>query len=113
MRSGVSEGNAFKAAAWKIGQANVLKSEFKKVERNIIKRELMVAVGIFVLLLGVTMILPALGKHKQRNHAALAAGANFFAVKWVSDETYGLALGTTFFATGVGATLYGSKKRKA
>jgi hypothetical protein len=112
VQSGFSEANAFESATWKIGQAWVLKNEFKKVERYLTKRRLMVGVGIFVLLFGITMILPALGKHKQRNQAALSAGATFFDVKWASDETYGLLLGTTFFAAGVASAFYGLKKRE-
>ena len=91
----------------------MLKNEFKKSERTFVKRKLTILAGIFILLLGTTMILPALGKHKQRNQAAMSTGATFFNTKWASDEIYGLELGTAFAICGAGTALYGFKKRKA
>ena len=40
VQAGFSEENAFNSAIWKIGPACVLKSEFKKVERNKVKEKL-------------------------------------------------------------------------
>jgi hypothetical protein len=113
IKSGLNEQKAFEISVQQIGQPKVLNCEFKKSERNIMKRRLIIGVGIFILFFGITMILPALGKHKQRNQAALSAGVKFSDVKWASDETYGLALGTAFFVAGASAAFYGFKKRKA
>jgi len=54
--------------------AGQIEDDFLQVG-TIMNRRLIVLVGIFVLLLGTMMILPALGKHKQRNYAALSSGA--------------------------------------
>jgi hypothetical protein len=113
VRSGFSEENAFKSAVWIIGQAHAIKNEFKKIERNIMKRRLVVAIGILILFLGVTMILPALGKHKRRNYAALSAGANYFSAPWADDEAFGLLLGTAFSIGGATVMLCGLKKCRA
>ena len=96
MKSGLNGQDAFAISARQIGQPKILEREFKKSERNIMKKKIMAGVGIFVLLLGVTMILPALGKHKQRNHAALSAGTNYFSVPWADDEKFGTRVGDCF-----------------
>ena len=113
LRSGLDEAQAFETSVQQIGQPKPLKSEFNKTERSFMNRKLSLLVGIFILLLGTTMILPALGKHKQRNQPALAAGAKFFAIKWAGDEVYGLELGTAFAICGLATTAYGLKRRKA
>ena len=77
------------------------------------KQKLTILVGIFILLLGVCMILPSLGKHKQRNRSALAAGTNFFKAGWADDEVYGLAWGIPLAVAGTGAAICGLKRRKA
>ena len=112
-KSGLNEREAFEISIRQIGKPKTLNNEFKKSERTFMKRRLIIGVGIFILFLGITMILPALGKHKQRNQAALSAGVRFSDVKWASDETYGLALGTAFFVAGASAAFYGFKKRIA
>jgi len=113
MRSGFDEARAFDLASQLIGQPRPLNHEFKKTERTFMNRKLSLLVGIFILLLGTAMILPALGKHSQRNRPALAAGANYFNIKWAGDEVYGLELGTVFVLGGLATTVYGMKKRKA
>jgi hypothetical protein len=110
---GVSESNAFAVSVGQIGQPQSHNNEFKKVERKSGKRTAIILAGVFILLLGITMILPALGKHKQRNQAALSTGATFFNTKWAGDEIYGLELGTAFAICGAGTTLFGLKRRKA
>jgi hypothetical protein len=111
--SGLNEQNSFEISVQRIGQPKMLKSEFKKSERTFMKRKLTILVGILILLLGVCMILPSLGKHKQRNQTVLAVGTNFFKASWADDELYWLAWGIPFAVVGAGATLYGFKKRMA
>ena len=113
MKSGLDEQKAFEISIQRIGQPKALHGEFKKSEKTSMKRKLTVLVGIFILLMGTAMILPALGKHKQRNQVAMSTGATFFNTKWAGDEIYGLELGTAFAVCGAGTTLYGFKKRKA
>jgi len=113
VRSGVSAQRAFEISVQRIGQANALNGEFKKVGRETVKRRLTTLVGVFVLLLGTAMILPALGKHKQRNRAAIVAGMSFFSGEWTKDETYGLAWGTALAVVGGAVISYGFTKRKA
>ena len=116
MKSGLNEPKAFEIAVQAIGQAKPLKIEFKKSERTFMNQRLIILIGILGLLLGTMMLLPALGKHKQRNQAAISTGADFFNIKWAGDEVYGLELGTGFALCGAGTTLYGLcrlKKRKA
>src|SRR5476651_1125481 len=59
MRSGLSAQKAFEIAAQRIGQASLLRSEFKKSERTFMKPTLMVLIGIFAVLFGTALILPA------------------------------------------------------
>jgi hypothetical protein len=113
VRSGVNAQKAFKAAVQQIGQPNVLNREFKKSERTSMKRPLIILAGIFVLLMGTTMILPALGNHEHHNQAALSAGANYFTIEWAHNEMVGLAWEIPLAICGMGTTLYGFKKRKA
>ena len=113
LRAGVNAQAAFDSAVQQIGQPPSLKNEFNKTESMFMNRKLAFLAGIFILLLGAMIILPALGKHKQRNQPALAAGSSFFSQKWAGDEVYGLELGTTFALGGLATTAYGLKKRKA
>ncbi|HSY19436.1 MAG TPA: hypothetical protein VK815_13930 [Candidatus Acidoferrales bacterium] len=76
-------------------------------------RKLALLVGIFILLFGTAMILPALGNHKHHNEAALAAGANYFSIEWAHNEVVGLACGIPLALGGLATTVYGLKKRKA
>jgi hypothetical protein len=113
MKLGLNEQKAFEISTQRIGQPKMLKREFKKSKRTFMKKTMIILFGIFVVFIGTGLILPALGKHKQRNYAALSAGANFFDIKWAGDETYGLVLGTAFVIGGASTTVYGFKKRKA
>jgi hypothetical protein len=113
VRSGLSAQRAFEISVQRIGQANALNGEFKKVGRETVKRRLTTLVGVFVLLLGTAMILPAVGKHKQRNRAALIAGTGFFNIGWAGDEAYGLAWGISLAVGGAVTMFCGIRKRKA
>lgn len=113
MKSGLTAEAAFEISIRQIGQPKAIKSEFKKSERTFMNRRLIILAGIVGLLLGTMMILPALGKHKQRNQVAISAGADFFNTKWAGDEVYGLELGIACAAAGAITTLCGFKKRKA
>jgi len=113
LRAGFSPQAAFEAAAQQIGQPQSLKTEFNKTERPFMNRKLALLVGIFILLFGTAMILPALGNHKHHNEAALAAGANYFTLQWAHNEIVGLACGIPLALGGLATAVYGLKTRKA
>jgi hypothetical protein len=112
MKSGLNEHEAFSVAVRGIGSPDALKNEFRKNEGQVMKPRLISLIGVLVLLLGTIMILPALGKHKQRNHADMSAGAGFFGARWAGDELFGLAWGVPLAVGGASTALYGYKKRK-
>ena len=100
IESGLSERQAFETAVQRIGQANVLKREFKKVERSFMTKILMVLLGIFGVLAGTGLIFPALAKYKEE-------GA------MVHDAAMGLLIGIPIVLGGIGTAFYGFKKRQA
>ena len=60
MKSGLNEQTAFEISIRQIGQPKVLNSEFKKSERTFMKRTLIILIGIFAVLFGPAVFLPAL-----------------------------------------------------
>src|SRR6516165_2706981 len=64
-KSGVTKNQAFEAAVQQMGQAKMLRTEFKKVERTLMKKIMMILLGIFGILVGPGLILPALAKHNN------------------------------------------------
>ncbi|MEO8428482.1 MAG: hypothetical protein ABI651_15375 [Verrucomicrobiota bacterium] len=103
VRSGLSAQQAFEVAVQRIGQARALETEFKKVggktERNQMKRVAILA-ALFGMLMGISMILPALGKHYKHQGA------------WTSDEMRGLQLGIVLVIVGAGAAFSGIKRQR-
>jgi hypothetical protein len=69
VRAGLSEQQAFDAAVFQVGQAKVLKAEFKKIrtttERNQIISVFTILAALFGTVLGGAMVLPALGRWHQ------------------------------------------------
>ena len=113
IKSGWDEARAFELSTQGMGQPQPLKNEFKKTERPSMNRKLALLVGIFILLIGTAMILPALGNHQHHNEAALAAGANYFTIEWAHNEIVGLAWGIPIAFGGLVTAVYGLRKRKA
>jgi cation transport ATPase len=65
VQSGLSVQQAFETAIQRLGQAGVLKMEFKKVgvtERNQMKRIVAILAALFAMVLGLSMVLPQLGQ---------------------------------------------------
>jgi hypothetical protein len=102
--------NTFNAAVRQLGDAQALRGEFKKVKRSSMKRKMTIAVGVFVFLMGIGMILPALGMHKQRNLAAIASGQNYFALNWTHDEISGLKGGFALTFAGIFVGVFALKR---
>jgi hypothetical protein len=108
---------AFDIAVRELGNPISIRTEFKKVERQSMKRKIIIGVAILAFLFGTGIILPALGQHKQRNLAALEAGENYFAIHWRPDEVVPLCIGLVItlgaVAAGVKAVKASSKTRMA
>jgi hypothetical protein len=100
MKSDLNELKAFEISVQRIGQPKMLDSEFKKSERTYMKRTLIVLVGIFAVLFGPAIFLPALALH---NHQGVSG----------SRVIVPMVAGIIITLIGVSATIYGFKKRKA
>jgi hypothetical protein len=91
---------AFVTAVQRIGQANVLGKEFEKVERTLMKRIMIIVLGLFGILIGPGIILPALAKHRELG-------------VWNSDIVMPVVWGALVLLAGLAATAYGASRRKA
>jgi uncharacterized membrane protein YcjF (UPF0283 family) len=100
MRTGYSAELAFEIAAGQIGPARLIQTEFTKVERNSMKRMTYIMLGIFGVLFGMALVLPAWAWF--RNHHAVAAQQLAF-----------FLVGLLIVASGLGSAIYGLKKRTA
>lgn len=100
VESGLSEQKAFEISAQQTGRPKTLEREFKKIESNIMKRIAIVALGIFGILFGPGLILPALAKHKNLGI-------------WNYDIVWPIVLGTIITLAGIGTALFVLRKRKA
>jgi hypothetical protein len=69
-------------------------------EKEFMKRRNIILLGVFGTVLGVLMILPALGQHHQRPEA------------WTSTEMKGLLSGLVLVIGGASTAFYGVKKGK-
>ena len=99
MKSGLDEQEAFKISARQIGQPKELNGEFKKTERTFMKRIMIILIGIFGVLVGTAMILPALHLYNEQG--------------MVHNATVGFLFGIPVTLIGVSTALVGFKRRKA
>jgi hypothetical protein len=100
VKSGLNPQPAFELAVQNIGQARVLRSEFKKSERTHLKKPMLISLGILAVLLGTAFVLPAIAKYQLQ-------GA------FDHDVTFGLLIGMPITLAGLGAAFCGFKKRRA
>ena len=100
MQAGVIAQSAFDIAAGQIGKAPVVKIEFTKIERNSMKRSILILLGIFGVLIGMALVLPATAWY--RDHHTMP-----------SDILTHLLIGLLIVAGGLGSGIYGLKKRNA
>jgi hypothetical protein len=100
MKSSLDAQAAFEISIRQIGQPERLKREFRKSERTFMKRTLIILLGVFAVLFGPAVFLPALAKH---NHQGVSG----------SEVIVPMLVGVVITLLGVGTTLYGFKKRKA
>ncbi len=99
MKSGLSEQNAFEIAVQHIGQPQMLENEFKKSERTFMQRTLIILIGIFAVLFGTAMILPALHLYNEQG--------------MVHNAVVGFLFGIPITLAGISAAILGFKRRKA
>ncbi|HEY4416069.1 MAG TPA: hypothetical protein VGO57_10280 [Verrucomicrobiae bacterium] len=100
IKTGMDASLAFEIATGHIGQPRLLKHEFKKIERNSMKRVIIIALGVFASLTGPALILPALAKHKNMGI-------------WSYDIAWLIILGAIIALAGMGMVILGFKKQKA
>ena len=100
MKSGIHAQQAFEAAGGQIGRAGALNNEFKKNERTTMTRTLIILLGIFGVLFGPAIFLPALALYR---HQAILD----------SRVMIPMAIGATITLIGLTTTIYGFKRRKA
>ena len=100
IKSGLNEHNAFEISIRQIGSPKALKREFKKSEGTFMTRTLTILLGIFGVLSGPAIFLPALALYK---HQAL----------WNSRVIMPMVAGAVITLIGLTTTIYGFKRRKA
>ena len=100
MKSGLDPQQAFEVALRQFGQANRLEREFKKVERTLLKRVMIILLGIFGILFGPGIILPALAKHRDSGG-------------WNTDIIMPVVLGILILLAGLATVACGLKRRTA
>jgi hypothetical protein len=100
MESGLRASDVIEVCTRQIGQPESLKNEFRKIERNIMKRILIISLGTAGVLAGMALIMPAVAQYRH-------AGAMF------NDEPWLFLLGSLLTLAGAGAVLVGTKKRYA
>ncbi len=100
MKAGLNVQPAFEIAVQEIGKPGMLKREFKKVEGTLMKRIAIILLGIFGVLFGPGIVLPALAKHRDLG-------------VWNSDIVTPIVLGTIITLVGLGVAVVGFKRRKA
>lgn len=100
IKSGRSEQQAFAAAVQHIGQATLLRQEFIKTERTLMTKIAIILLGIFGILFGPAVILPALAKHRDLG-------------VWNSDIIIPIVWGTLILLAGLSTAIYGFRRRKA
>jgi hypothetical protein len=99
IKSGLNEQKAFETAIQRIGQPKMLDNEFKKSERTFMKRTLIILIGIFAVLFGPAVFLPALALH---NHQGVSG----------SRVMVPMVVGIIITLIGISTAIYGFKKRK-
>src|SRR5262245_56925287 len=66
MKSGTSAEKAFEISVRQMGGSQILNREFEKTERTIMKKPLIILVGILAVLVGTAMIMPAAHLYKEQ-----------------------------------------------
>jgi hypothetical protein len=111
-RAGFVDQKVFDVAVRQLGNPVCIRTEFKKMERQTMKRKIIIGVAILAFLFGTGIILPALARHNQRNLPSSSNGGT-----WATDELVPLCIGLVVtlggVAAGINAIRGGSKPRIA
>jgi len=99
-KSGLTATAAFEAAVHEIGQPKVLGSEFRKVERTLMKKVMMIVAGIFGVLSGPAIFLPAFAKHRHEG-------------MWGTEVVVPILVGVVITFVGAILTVHGFRRRRA
>ncbi len=99
IKSGLDEQNAFGISVQQMGQPEMLNREFKKSERTFMKRTLIILAGVFGVLVGMALLMPAAHLYKEQG--------------MVHNAVVGFGWGIPIVLFGASATFYGFNKRKA
>ena len=99
-KSGLNEQKAFESSIRQIGPPKALKREFKKSDRTFMKKLMIILLGIFGVLFGPAVFLPALAKY---NHQAM----------WNSEVVVPMIVGAVITLAGLATAIRGFKQRKA
>jgi hypothetical protein len=100
IKLGLNDQKAFEISIEQIGQPKSLKREFRKVERTLMKKIMIILLGIFGAFLGVGLIMPALAKYRDLG-------------MWTGEQMTYCLLGVAIVIAGMSTAIYGFKKRKA
>ena len=99
LKSGLDEQTAFEISVQQMGQPEMLNREFKKGERTFMRKTFIILVGIFGVLVGMALIMPAAHLYNEQG--------------MVHNAVVGFGWGIPIVLFGAGTTFYGFKKRKA
>jgi hypothetical protein len=91
----------FNSVVAQFGNAHLIRSEFKKVNRSSMKRKIIIALAVFAFLLGASIIMPAAAQHNHRN-----AGT------WATDEIVPVTIGSLVSLAGICTIGYTLKPRR-
>ena len=99
LKSGLDEQSAFENSVQQMGQPELLNREFKKCERTFMKKALIILAGIFGVLVGMALVMPAAHLYKEQG--------------MVHNAIVGFSWGIPIVLLGASTTFLGFKKRKA
>lgn len=100
VKLGLNGQAAFEISVRKIGQPKILNHEFKKTERNIMKKTMIIGAGAIGIAVGMAVVMPAAALYQKQ-------GA------MVHDAAIGFLIGIPIVLAGLSTAIYGFKKRKA
>ena len=98
MNSGLDWQAAFEISIRQIGQPKALNREFKKSKNAFMKRTVIILIGIFAVLVGTAMILPALHLYNEQG--------------LIHNAVVGFLFGIPITLAGISTAILGFNKRK-
>ena len=71
IKSGLNKQKAFEVSVQRIGQPQAIKRELEKVERNQMKRLLIISAGVVGVLVGMALVMPAVAQYQHEGAMTL------------------------------------------